>query len=247
MTAQDDISAVRFLPCGDTALSVEFGDRIDRRMNARVLALADAVEKSNIPGIIEMVPTFRSLMVHYDPCLIRFTNLKSRIEPLLTRSSTIGDAGRLWSLPACYEGDFGPDLDEVADRTSLTRRHVIEMHSSQTFHVYMIGFLPGFPYMGDLPEALSLPRLKNPRLKVPKGSVCIASTMTAIYTHECPGGWHLLGRTPFRIFDPRIEKPVLLAPGDKVQFRPISRAEFETLDAQSEAGALAIKPETLPS
>jgi inhibitor of KinA len=233
----------RYLASGDTALVVEFDERIDRAVNNRVLALAMALEQARIAGVCEAVPTFRSLMVHYDPVATSFTDLKRRIDVLLVGLTSAGEGGRHWALPACYEDELAPDLDEVAKRTGLTPAHVVELHAGQFFHVYMIGFLPGFPYMGDLPEALALPRRENPRTRVPAGSVCIAMTMAGVYPLESPGGWHLLGRTPVRLFDARRKGAVLLAPGDKVRFKPISAREFRKIDSLAQAGKLVIEPE----
>jgi inhibitor of KinA len=235
----------RYLASGDTALVVEFGDRIDRAVNSRVLALAAALEQAGIAGISEAVPTFRSLMVHYDPFVISFADLKAHIEALLIGLSAGGEGGRHWTLPVCYEGECAPDLEDVAKRTGLKPAQVIELHAGQSFHVYMVGFLPGFPYMGDLPEALALPRRENPRTRVPAGSVCIAMTMAGIYPLASPGGWHLLGRTPVRLFDARRQEAMLLAPGDKVRFRPISTRELRKLDDLAQTGKLTIEPEAI--
>ena len=127
----------------------------------------------------------------------------------------------MWRIPACYDPSLSPDLAEVATRTGLTPQQVAERHSAVTYHVYMVGFLPGYPYMGDLPAELALPRRENPRTKVPPGSIAIATTLTAVYTLESPGGWHLIGRTPAPLWDLRRDRPVVLQAGDKVVFRPI--------------------------
>lgn len=233
----------RFLTSGDTALVVEFGKSVDRLISALVLALAERIDAAAIEGITETVPTFRSLMIHYDPLRLRQAELKERLTDLIQDLSPSETAGRLWRIPACYDPILGPDLEEVAARTNLTPAQVVRLHSSETYHVYMLGFLPGYPYMGDLPAALVLPRRDNPRIKVPPGSLAIAMTMAAIYPLESPGGWHLLGRTPVPVWDLRRETPALLMPGDKVKFDPVSLDEYEALAAEAQAGTLQIAPE----
>ena len=233
----------RLLASGDTALVVEFEDSIDRDINARVLALADRIMAARIAGIVEMVPTFRSLMVHYDPTRLLFAEIKALVTGLMQDLSAVQHAARLWVLPTCYGGDIGPDLDDVAKATGLAPDEVVAIHAAGTYHVYCIGFLPGWPYMGDLDSRLALPRRENPRVKVPMGAVCIAQHMTGIYPLESPGGWHLLGRTPARMFDRRRRHPVLLSPGDQVRHLPVGRDEFDRLEAMAEAGALELEPQ----
>jgi KipI family sensor histidine kinase inhibitor len=220
---------VRFLSAGDRALVVEFGDRVDRRLSERVLRL-DAIIRSNPPpGIVETVPTFRSLAVYYDPLLTSRGELQRAITPLLDLRDNPRTGAKLWQVPVCYEGEFAPDLAEVARLTGLTPNDVVALHSGTRFHVYMLGFLPGFPYMGDLPSQLALPRRADPRLRVPAGSISIATSLTAIYPYESPGGWHLIGATPIRMFDPERSEPALFAPGDAVRFEPIDAAEFAAI------------------
>jgi KipI family sensor histidine kinase inhibitor len=237
--------AMRFLPCGDTALAVEFGDGIDRRVSALVLALAERLAAARIAGIVELVPTFRSLMIHHDPSALPQAELRQKLEPLLSGLEASQDSGRLWSIPACYDASLAPDLAEVASRTGLSPAQVVERHSAVTYHVYMVGFLPGFPYMGDLPPELALPRRENPRTKVPAGAIAIATTQTAVYTLESPGGWHLIGRTPVPFWDLRRNPPAVLAPGDKVVFAPVSLGEYGRLLAEAASGAFELVPEAL--
>jgi len=237
---------VRFLAAGDTALVVELGDSVDLAISERVLALADAIEAASIDGIVELVPTFRSLMIHYDPVAVGAEAIEATVTGLLPRLGSVHHRERLWQVPVCYGGDLGPDLDEVAERTRLAPDEVVRLHTSVDYHVYTLGFLPGYPYMGDGPEALSLPRRETPRVRVPMGSVCIAFRQAGIYSLESPGGWHLLGRTPIRLFDTRRTSAVLLAPGDKVRFVPVSRAVHDRLEARAAAGDLPILPGELP-
>ena len=233
-------STVRFLHCGDTALTVEFGDIINRSTSARVLEFRRRVQEAAMLGVLETIPTYRSLMVQYDPTVTGWRKLIKRIEPLLNVPFGGEDRGRTWHIPVCYAPNHAPDLSEVADRTGLTPEEVVALHSSVRYHVYMIGFLPGFPYLGDLPVELSLPRRDNPRVKVPAGSVAIATTMTAIYSVESPGGWHLIGSTPVPIFDPTHSPPALLAPGDGVRFESVSPAEWDSIRKSCKAGAYQV-------
>jgi inhibitor of KinA len=227
---------VRFLPCGDTALAVEFGSEIDRAVSEAVLALDAALAGRRVEGIVETVPTFRSLMIHFDPLAIAPETLTKLVLELIAESSSHLPRQRRWQIPACYEQKFAPDLDEVAGLTGLSSADIIELHSATEFHVYMIGFLPGYPYMGDLPEQLRLPRRHEPRVRLPPGSIAIATAMTAIYPVESPGGWHLIGRSPIRLFDAQWECPSLLLPGDKVRFTPITVSQFEQIGREMEAG-----------
>lgn len=227
---------VRFLPAGDTALVVEFGEKLDRALNERVLRLHEQVRMAALPGVVESVPTFRSLAVHYDPLTTGFRQLSRALRRLLETSQARVHRAHHWSLPVCYEPALAPDLAEVAERTGLDPDEVAALHASVAYHVYMVGFLPGYPYMGDLPPALVLPRRENPRVRVPAGSVAIATTLTATYTLESPGGWHLIGSTPVRTFNARWDPPVLFAPGDTVSFAPIGRTEFERIRAEDAAG-----------
>src|SRR5579884_2420222 len=162
---------VRFLPAGDTALVVEFGDRIDRALSDRVLQLSRRIAEAALPGVIETVPTFRSLLVHYDPLTTGAEPLREAIGGLLRHRETRTGGGRLWRLPACYDPSLAPDIAAVAARTGLSVEYVVARHSQTLFHVYMIGFTPGYPYMGDLPPELHLPRREDPRKRVPAGSI----------------------------------------------------------------------------
>jgi inhibitor of KinA len=232
----------RFLPGGDTALVVEFGDRVDRALSGLVLALGQKLEEAAVPGVVEVVPTFRSLMVHYDPVRLPQAELKARITPLIDGIAATERIGRRWRIPVCYDESVGFDLADVAGRMGLSTAQVVERHRATTFHVYMMGFLPGLPYLGDLPKEFELPRRQNPRVKVPAGSVSVAMSMTVIYTLESPGGWHVLGRTPVPLWDLRDDPPAVLAAGDKVVFDPISLTEYEALSAKAAAGELRLTP-----
>ncbi|HYC49116.1 MAG TPA: 5-oxoprolinase subunit PxpB [Burkholderiales bacterium] len=223
--------SARFLVSGDSAVVVEFGNRVDRIVSEQVLALSARVRSAAIDGVLETVPTYRSLMVLHDPLAIDTATLIARLDSLLGASDAGATEARLWRLPACYDEAYAPDLADIAQRTGMTRAEVVRLHSEQTYHVYMLGFSPGFTYMGDLPQPLVLPRRTDPRVKVPAGSIAIATGQTAIYPVESPGGWHLIGTTPVRLFDAQRQEPALLRPGDKVKFEPISALQFEKIRA----------------
>lgn len=241
---------LRILDAGDTALTIEFGDGVDRRLLAAVAALdealAQAVADGSLPGIVETVPTFRSLTVIYDP--LRTT--RADIEPVVRRaidasSAAHSPARRLWRLPVCY-GDqgagCGADLEDLAAACGLTPAEVIRLHSTGTYEVYMLGFLPGFPFMGDLPSVLHRPRRGEPRVRVPAGSVATAGTLTAIYPWESPGGWHLIGTCPVPLFSAAWPQAALLRPGDRVRFRAVEVAEYRLLAATMAATRASSSP-----
>ncbi len=232
---------MRFLPAGDRALTIEFGDRIDRGLSREVLRLDRIIRAAPPQGVVETVPTFRSLLVHYDPLVTSRADLERAITGLTGDDKDGAAAARLWRIPVCYEGEFAPDLGDVAQSTGLAPAKIVALHSSVRYHVYMLGFLPGFPYMGDLPPQLALPRRANPRVRVPPGSIAIATTLTAIYPFESPGGWHLIGATPIRLFDPSGDPPALLAAGDLLAFEPIGVDAFMSLRKAVEEGACPIE------
>jgi len=236
---------VNFLPSGDSAVVVEFGDRIERSVSDQVLGLAARVRAAGIGGVVEVVPTFRSLMVHYDPLQTSSAELIGAIKALLIGETALNWHRRLWRVPVCYGNELGPDLASVAEQISLSSDDVVALHVGTRYHVYMIGFVPGYPYMGDLPEALVLPRRSDPRVRVPPGSVAIATTMTAIYPLESPGGWHLIGTTPIRLFDVHASPPALFAPGDAVEFEPIDADTFARLSAAVERQEYRLQPADL--
>jgi len=232
----------RVLNAGDTALVVEFGESIDRRLSTWVLALARRLNEARLEGIVETVPTFRSLLVHYDPLILPTASLAAHIAELMRGLQVSEQGGRLWRLPACYDPGLGLDLVDVAARTGLSPAQVIERHSAVTYHVYMLGFLPGQAYMGDVPAELALARRESPRLKIPAGSLAIASAMTCIFPMETPCGWHLIGRSPVALWEGGPRPHALLAPGDKVTFAPVSLREYERLLSKAADGTLKIFP-----
>lgn len=233
--------APRFRASGDTALVVEFGDRMDRHLSALVLNLFRRLEDAAIAGVVETVPTFRSLLVHYDPLVVRARELESRLMPLIEGLEAEAMGGQRWYFPTCYEGeDLAPDLADVSRATGLSAAEVVTLHTDVDHLVYVIGFLPGLPYLGDLPAALELPRRTSPRIKVPAGSVAIATNQTCIYPLESPGGWHIIGRTAVPLFDPRRQSPVLLSPGDTVRFVSVGREVYDDMQAAAVEGSFDV-------
>ena len=237
--------SVRFLSVGDTALTVEFGAAIDRELSREVLRLDRVICTARPSGVIETVPTFGSLMVHYDPLATTRAALERAITMLLGRDDPVSTDARLWRIPACYENPFSPDLAEVARLVKRAPAEVVRLHAAVRYHVYMIGFLPGFPYMGELPAELALPRRADPRLRVPAGSIAIATTLAAIYPYESPGGWHLIGATPLSFFIPARTPPSLLAAGDAVVFEPIDADRFAAIRSAVAAGGYAVESEPI--
>jgi KipI family sensor histidine kinase inhibitor len=237
-----ELENVRILPAGDTAVVVEFGDRIDRALSDAVLRLARQVRATPPDGVVDVVPTFRSLLVHYDLLLTSGRSVAASLRALTAETDTVGRPRRRWTIPACYVPELAPDLDEVARRTGLSTAEVVALHARAEFHVYMVGFAPGHPYMGDLPNELALSRRSDPRLSVPAGSIAIASTLSVMYPAGSPSGWHVIGATPVRLFDLGWDWPSLLAPGDAVRFERIARQEFERIRAAVAAGDY--RPET---
>jgi KipI family sensor histidine kinase inhibitor len=225
-----------FYLMGDRGLLLEFGDEISAEVNEKVRRMALAIQAETLEGVIEVVPTYRSLLVLYNPLIVPLENLKRKLKQLEAGLKEISfPDSKLTRIPVLYGGTYGPDLGKVAEYVRLAVEEVIRLHCSKPYFIYMIGFMPGFPYMGELPEALVAPRLKTPRLVVPAGSVAIAQRQTGIYSMESPGGWQILGRTPVKLFNPEKELPALLQMGDMVQFYPISEKEFHEWNSQGES------------
>jgi len=235
--------SVRYLSCGDTAFSVEFGNEVTPRINGQVMALHAAVGQAKaeggLAGLVETVPSMRSLMVTYDPLATTRADLQPQIDALIARSLATDTIGRKVRLPCCYDDpEFAPDLAEVAERTGKTAEQVIAAHLGSLFKVYLLGFMPGLPYGVGLDRSLYLPRREQPRVRVPRSSVAIAMDQTTIYPFESPGGWHLIGRTPLWMFDKRREQPLFLAPGDTLNFERIDSATYDSIARNVEAGTL---------
>lgn len=232
----------RLLALGDSAWTLEFGSAIDPAINARVMGLAERVAQARaseplMASVTDVVPTFRSLTVHYDPLEADATALGERLRVLAQDGHQAMQPGRLWHLPVCFDADFAPDLPRLAEAKGLNPDEVIHHLLAATFRVYMLGFQPGFPYMGGVPPELHMPRLPAPRQKVPAQSLAVAGEMCAVYPWDSPGGWNLLGRTPVVLFDLRhTERPALLAAGDEVRCHAVDRATHDRLAAEIARG-----------
>lgn len=229
---------LRVLPCGDAALIVEFADTVDADVNARVLALDASIARESLSSIIETVPTYRSLLVHYDPGAIDFATLSTRLHALAESSRAVEPASATWRIPVVYGGAFGADLESVAARHGLTPQELVERHAMPVYRIFMIGFLPGFTYLGGLDPSIATPRLQIPRAKVPAGSIVIGGVQAAVGSIEGPSGWHLLGRTPVRAFMPGRVPAFFMQPGDHVVFEPISPGAYDRLEVAAGRGEL---------
>jgi KipI family sensor histidine kinase inhibitor len=232
----------RFLPGGDKALFVEFGNEISLELNRRVRNLKLAIEKETIPGGIETVPAYRSLLVYFEPLTLSATDLRQTLLRLTQKplESELTKPRQI-EIPAVYGGEFGPDLEFVAGHNKLSVNEVIQIHTGTPYLIYMIGFLPGFPYLGGMSPRIAAPRLDTPRTRIPAGSVGIAGTQTGIYPTASPGGWRLIGRTPLKIFDPTRTPPALFQAGDYLKFVSITPEEFAQITEEVAAGTCKVK------
>jgi KipI family sensor histidine kinase inhibitor len=226
----------RILPNGDTALAVEFGRGIDETVNRKVLAFDRMVAEQRIDGVLETVPTYRSLLVHYDPLVIDFHSLGRRLLALAAQPIAPADTTRHWRIPVVYGGDFGIDLDDVAKAHGLTADEVAARHAAGRYFVAMVGFSPGFAYLSGLDPSLATPRRSTPRPHTPSGTIHIGGVQAAIQCLAGPSGWHLIGRTPVRAFHPHRNPMFLIEPGDAVTFYAITPSDFAELDRAAERG-----------
>lgn len=218
---------MKYLISGDSAVTIEFGNEINSEINNKIRVFNELIKSSNIPGITETVPTFRSLLIYYNPSKIYFNELKEKIEKLTQDIDLKKESKkRIIEIPVCYGGVFGEDLEFVAEHSKMSINEVIKMHTSKEYLIYMLGFLPGFAYLGGLNEKLFTPRLKNPRTRIEAGSVGIGGEQTGIYPVASPGGWRLIGTTPVKTYDANREKPILYQAGDYIKFFEINTSDF---------------------
>ncbi len=230
---------INYKSAGDQALIAEFGNKISKEINEQVRAFAYLLEQQGLEGILETIPAYRSLMIHYNPLVIEekalITLLKERekgLEGLEMPSPLITE------IPTIYGGEYGPDLKGVAKHAGISEEEVIKVHSSGEYLIYMLGFTPGFPYLGGMDPRIAAPRLNNPRKKIPRGSVGIADTQTGIYSLDSPGGWQLIGWTPVVLFDPGKKQPFLLKAGDYIKFCPINHEEYQEIERKIRDGCV---------
>lgn len=218
--------APKFLAAGDRAIVIELGDEISIECNRRVHSLHRAIERERLPGVIDLIPTYRSLLVEYDAAQVSYMDMKERLVDI--RAGIAGmpeDDGTAVHLPVLYGGEYGPDLEFVARNAGMNIEDVVDLHSGTEYPVYMMGFTPGFPYLGGMSERIATRRLSTPRGVIPAGSVGIAEAQTGVYPIESPGGWRLIGRTPLRLFDVERTPPSLIDAGDCVRFVPLSNED----------------------
>jgi len=222
------LTSYRIVPAGESAIIVEFEERIDPAVNARTIAFAEAIQSANLAGVRDVVPTYRSTAIYFDPLRTDTAALMASIEREAVRPG--GPAGAVSApvrIPVCYGGELGPDLPGVAAFAHADEDTVVRLHAAATYRVFMLGFVPGFAYLGIVDDRIAMPRRSTPRVRVPLGSVGIAGVQTGIYPAETPGGWQLIGRTPLKPFDPSRANPFLMKAGDAVQFYPIDRREYD--------------------
>ena len=231
--------AYRLLNAGDGGLVVEFGTVVDERLNRLVIALDARLRDAAVAGVIETVPTYRSLLVLFDPARADRVALAAALDALVADLRPGDEArARRWTVPVAYGGALGMDLDHIAALHDLTTDEVVRRHAEGEYRVHMIGFAPGFAYLGGLPAILHTPRRTEPRQRTPAGSISIGGVQAAISSVEVPSGWHMLGRTPLRTFDLRRDTPFLLQPGDRIRFRPVSASEYARLTVLADGGAI---------
>jgi inhibitor of KinA len=209
----------KIAPLGDSSLLIQLGDEIDLPVNQSVHALAELINISSLAGIVETVPAYSTLLVHYDPLVLSFAQIKNDLRALIAQAQkTVSRKPRQVEVPVSYGGEYGPDLEFVAAHCGLQVEDVVRIHSEKTYTIFMMGFTPGFPYMGKLDDVLVTPRMETPRTRVPAGTIAIAGSQTGIYPIDSPGGWRLIGQTSLHLFDPGSESPFLFSPGDQVRF-----------------------------
>ncbi|MEK3916906.1 5-oxoprolinase subunit PxpB [Paenibacillus sp. FSL H7-0331] len=217
-----------YLPLGDQVVLLQFGQEVSMELNLYIHQYVQVVQAARIKGIRQVVASFCSISISYDPNLIRYRQLVTELQQMdTTKLDSVGPKGRVLHIPVVYGGDYGQDLDYVADTVGLSPEEVVRMHSDETYLIYMLGFIASFPYCGDIDSRLSLPRRTNPRVKVEKGSIAIANRQTSIYPVSSPGGWHIIGRTPLNTFDPYSNPPSLFRAGDYIKFEAITASDAE--------------------
>lgn len=240
---------IQLLFAGEQGIVVDFGNVISPAINAKVSWLARRLGEAALPAIREIVPTYRSLYVAFDPLQLSRCELeKSILSTLAAEVGTVAEEPiHVVHIPACYGCEFGPDLDFIASHAGVTPEEVIAIHSSVPYRVYMLGFTPGFPYLGGMSERIAAPRLEVPRTVIPAGSVGIAGAQTGFYPVASPGGWRLIARTPLKAFDPTAAQPFLFKAGDYLRFVPVSVAEYIAIQAEVVAGSYVVRTEWLES
>ena len=224
-------NSIRFLFSGDSALVIEFGNEISADINKKIRKMMDDIKKENIDGIIELVPTYCSLLINYDVLKIDYNTLVEKLKTFLNNDveTTEGEEVTLVEIPTLYNDEVGPDLSYVAEHNKLSKEEVIKIHTGTDYLVYMLGFMPGFTYLGGMSEKIATPRLESPRLQIYPGSVGIAGKQTGMYPSMSPGGWRIIGRTPLKLYNPDSDTPVYISSGDYVRYVSISEEEYNEI------------------
>ena len=224
-------NSVRFLFSGDSALVIEFGNEISVDINKKIRKMMDDIKKENIDGIVELVPTYCSLLINYDVLKIDYNTLVEKLKTFLNNNfeTAEGEEVTLVEIPTLYNDEVGPDLSYVAEHNKLSKEEVIKIHTGTDYLVYMLGFMPGFTYLGGMSEKIATPRLESPRLQIYPGSVGIAGKQTGMYPSMSPGGWRIIGRTPLKLYNPDSDTPVYISSGDYVRYVSISEEEYNDI------------------
>ncbi|MEF2772447.1 MAG: 5-oxoprolinase subunit PxpB, partial [Blautia caecimuris] len=213
------------------------GKEISPEINRKISATIQLMKEQHIEGVVDMIPAFCSLLINYDPRVISYDEIRERMQALVKVEVKAGETcKRIFEIPVCYGGEYGPDIANIAEHAGLTEEEVIRIHSSKDYLIYMLGFLPGFTYLGGLDERLHTPRLANPRIRISAGSVGIGGSQTGIYPLDSPGGWQLMGMTPVKTYDPEREVPILVEAGDYIRFVPVDEEEYLRIKDAVERG-----------
>ena len=221
---------IKIVAAGDSSILIEFGREINEEINRKITTTVQLIHAQQIEGVVDMIPAFCTLLINYDPRIVSFEKMRKRIQELVKMEVKAGTGRKkVFEIPVCYGGEYGPDIDNIASHAGLTKEEVIQIHSSRDYLIYMLGFLPGFCYLGGLDERIHTPRLANPRMKINAGSVGIGGSQTGIYPLDSPGGWQLMGMTPVKTYDPDRETPILVEAGDYIRFIPIDEQEYRRL------------------
>ena len=225
------------LTAGDSSLLIQFGNEISPEINQKIKATVQLMREQHIEGVLDVIPAFCSLLINYDPRVISYSEITKRMKKLLKAETKVGEEKKkVFEIPVCYGGKYGPDLAYIAEHAGMTEEEVIALHSSKDYLIYMLGFLPGFCYLGGLDERLHTPRLATPRIKIDAGSVGIGGSQTGIYPMDSPGGWQLMGMTPVKTYDPEREVPILVEAGDYIHFVPVDEEEYLRIKELVERG-----------
>ncbi|MFD1361885.1 5-oxoprolinase subunit PxpB [Lentibacillus salinarum] len=233
-------------PVGDTAIRIQFNENVSPELNRQIRAFCKRLSDFNVKGVTEWVPAYNAVHVYYQPYFISYEKLHAILHDMTYSDSAYQkETVTLVKIPVLYGGKAGTDIAQVAGNSGLSEQRVIEKHAGVDYLIYMIGFLPGFPYLGGLPEDLATPRLVNPRSHVPEGSVGIAGNQTGIYPLASPGGWNIIGRTPVKLFDPDREEPFLYRAGDRIRFVPISKREYDRIEKHVQHNTFQIEKEVI--